>query len=91
MSETLLKKRLQHRRFPVDIAKFLRSPILKISVNYCFCICAQTQMEILQTRTIATILVLLALLQIKCTSTASVKVFKILQKTFVIGFTVFYF
>ena len=28
-SETLLKTRLQHRSFPVNFAKFLRSPILK--------------------------------------------------------------
>ena len=26
---TLLKKRHQHRRFPADIAKFFRTPILK--------------------------------------------------------------
>ena len=33
---TLLKKRRQHRYFPVIIAKFLRTAILKTSANGCF-------------------------------------------------------
>ena len=30
------KKRLQHRRFPVNIAKFSRTPILKNERLFCF-------------------------------------------------------
>ena len=32
-----IKKRLQHRRFPVNIAKFSRTPILKNSCERLFC------------------------------------------------------
>ena len=34
---TLLKKRLQHRCFPVNIGIFLRTPILKNTSSGCFC------------------------------------------------------
>ena len=33
-----IKKRLQHRCFPVIIANFLRIPILRTSANGCFCL-----------------------------------------------------
>ena len=33
-----INKRLQHRCFPVIIAKFLRIPILRTSANGCFCL-----------------------------------------------------
>ena len=33
-----IKKKLQHRCFPVNIAKFLKTPILSTSANDCFCI-----------------------------------------------------
>ena len=32
-----IKKRLQHRCFPVNSVKLLRKPILRTSVNGCFC------------------------------------------------------
>ena len=32
----LIKKRLQHRRFLINIAKFLRTPLWKTSMNGCF-------------------------------------------------------
>ena len=32
---SLIKKRLQHRCFPVNITKFLRIPVLKTSMNGC--------------------------------------------------------
>ena len=34
---TLLKKRLWHRCFPVDFAKFLRTPFLQNTLRDCFC------------------------------------------------------
>ena len=34
----IIKKRLQHRCFLVNIAKFLRTSFLRISANDCFCI-----------------------------------------------------
>ena len=38
MLESLfIKKRLQHKCFSVNIAKFLRTPILKNTANGCFC------------------------------------------------------
>ena len=35
---TLLKKRLWHRCFPVNLAKFLRTPFSQITSGACFCI-----------------------------------------------------
>ena len=35
---TLLKKRLWHRCFPVDFAKFLRTPFLQNTLRDCFCV-----------------------------------------------------
>ena len=37
-SATLLKKRLWHRCFPVNFAKFLRTPFLHNTSSGCFCI-----------------------------------------------------
>ena len=34
----LIKKRLQHRCFPMNIKKFLKARILKTSSNGCFCL-----------------------------------------------------
>ena len=36
---TLLKKRLWHRCFPVNFAKFLRIPFYRTPLGACFCIC----------------------------------------------------
>ena len=36
---TLLKKRLWHRFFPVNFAKFLRTPFLQNTFGDCFCQC----------------------------------------------------
>ena len=36
-SATLLKKRLRHRCFPVNFAKFLRIPFYRTSLGNCFC------------------------------------------------------
>ena len=36
--ESLIKKRLQHCLFPVNIAKFLRITTLRTSANSCFCL-----------------------------------------------------
>ena len=38
VSETLLKKKLWHRCFPVNFAKFLRTPFCRIPPDDCFCI-----------------------------------------------------
>ena len=37
---SFIKKRLEHRCFPVNTAKFLRTAILKASANGCFCVSA---------------------------------------------------
>ena len=37
---SFIKKRLEHRCFPVNTAKFLKAAILKTSVNGCFSVSA---------------------------------------------------
>ena len=40
---TLLKERLWHRYFPVNFAKFLRTPFLQNTSGDCFCIYCQEE------------------------------------------------
>ena len=37
-ASSFIKKRLEHRCFPVNTVKFLRTAILKTSANGCFCV-----------------------------------------------------